>query len=220
MYVDGEGTPESEEETPTGEAAEGEEETPEGETPEGEEETPEGETPEGEDDGEEEEEPWDEERARATIKAQRESENALKDQVKTLSRDLRQARKRVGSLEAEESGQVETLNTRVEELENQLSESNATVERYRDSAREATFLTSVDLPQPDVAYSLIPRTGVALEWDDKTDQPKNLKQVQRALIQKYPHLFGEPGVGGGDGRSGGGSSANGMNDLMRDSIGR
>jgi hypothetical protein len=106
---------------------------------------------------------FDPERAKATIQAQRESEKALKAQVKELSAKA----KRADELEAAEAKRKEEAMSETERLQKQLADTQALLKSKEHAELQRVIADKVGLP-PALASRLQGDTEEALEADAKS----------------------------------------------------
>lgn len=168
-------------------------------------------------DADDDDDDFDKERALRTIKAQRESEKALRKQLTEMKAQL-------GKFEA--AGKSDDELTRKQR--DDLIEKNANLEtRYRKKSLKASAqyeAGKLGFHSPDIAYRMIDSDDV--EWDDD-NEPSNVKQLLREVLKEYPNLKRTRGADGGDddddfgkGRNGGRGKDDDMNSAIRLMMGR
>lgn len=134
---------------------------------------------------------FDKERALATIRAQRESENKLKADLAALKADLDKARKAAMSEDERKAAEASATQERLTTLERE----TARLQRERQELlvrgaieRQARKMGVVD---EEAAYRLLDLA--ALEYDE-TGAPKNADKALAELIKARPWLKGQQGA--------------------------
>lgn len=134
---------------------------------------------------------WDQERAKATILRQRDSEKALKAEVAAM-------RVKVEAQEAKERERAQAEMTELERTKAQLEE--ATAKAARDAAaltesllksevfKEATALNIVDV---DLAFLALDQASLVVDG-----KPTGVKTALEALVKEKPFLVKTPASGG------------------------
>lgn len=188
----------ADEETAVAEAGEGEETTTEETTEETSAETT--------------EEPFDRDRAMATIRAQRESEEALKAENREIREELRDL-KRSGLSEGDQiaadleeaRGENETLKSENESLKGEL----ATIRRQALISEVANRYDAYDAEE----------VGLLLSEEDTADKASTERAIKR-LKKEKPRFFKPERPSGGQITPGAGEAGADMNDFIRSGRGR
>lgn len=133
------------------------------------------------------EETFDEERARATIQAQRESEKAAK-------RALAEANKRLAALEQSEKERTDAERTELEkaqaratELEQRSQELEARMKATLTRTNVIVAASKLNIVDPDVAYQLIDKDSLDYN-DDGEPSSKSVEDALSALVKAKPYL--------------------------------
>lgn len=150
---------------------------------------------------------FDKDRAMATIRTQRESENALKQQLKEAQDKLRE-------IEDKDKSETQKLAGEVADLKKQLEAKDAAIQKQTREVAGMAAVTSAGAKYPEDLWSVISRE---VEYDAE-NKPTNLK----ALIERYrkdrPDYF-KPGAGKGSADGGARTTAAAspdMNQIIRD----
>lgn len=134
---------------------------------------------------------FDKDRALATIRAQRDSENKLKAEVK----ELREAKAKLDKIEADQLSEKERLEKQVSDLEGKVG--TADVELREARLLRAVISSKVKVADADVAATLLKDR---IEYED--GKPQNVDDALTALLEEKPILKGKlpaPSVDGGEG---------------------
>lgn len=160
---------------------------------------------------------FDKERALKTIKAQRESEKALRKQLAEIKVELKKF---------ETKGMAEDELTKQER--NELAAKNEQLEsKYRKKSLRFTAqheAAKLGFYAPDIAYRMIDVDDV--EWDED-NEPSNVKPLLREVLKEYPNLKrtsrgdgGDDGDDLGQGRGRDRGKDDDMNSAIRGQLGR
>jgi hypothetical protein len=144
----------------------------------------EGETPPAAPDEKDEDE-FDAERAKATIKAQRESERKARADMRAAQKQLEEAQAKLKEREDAEKSELEKAQARIKDLEDKVlkSERNAqeTALRYEVALQAA----KLNLYDADVAFRLLDSAQVEYDAEGK---PSNVAALLTALAKAHPYL--------------------------------
>lgn len=169
---------------------------------------------------------FDEARARKTIENQRKAEKELK-------RKLSAANKRVKDLEGKDLPDAEKQKQELQEAKDVAAKAQAKVRKANLRSEAMEQAAKLKFKSPAVAARLIDLDDV--EWDEEEDEPTNVKQLLKDLLDEEPWLKGraarrddddetdedetdDEGAGRGRRRSTGGSKSG--NDFINRSIRR
>lgn len=176
--------------------------------------------------GEQQQEPFDQDRAMATIKAQRESEAAAKQAAAEARAEADAARKALAEYEAKQKQADDEKLSETERLQKQLDEmrqqseqqTQATRQRVAKSALRAAAAQAGALYPGDVP-ALVDLARV--DYDDE-GEPTNADALVEKLKKDRPALFNErrPGSGDGGPRGSEPSRSQSMDDRIRSASGR
>lgn len=164
----------------------------------------------GDGDGEDD---FDKDRAMATIRAQRQSEEQLKQQLKDTRSELDQV-KRKGLSEDEQVAQdLKTARTELETVTGERDSLQVELEAIKRDSRISAVAGRHGAHDPsDIALILSP---------EETEDDATTERAVKRLKKEKPHLFKPEQPSGGSITPGNGSAADGdMNDRIRQAAGR
>ena len=148
--------------------------------------------------------PFDEGRARATIEAQRRSEQEAKDRAKALETELTETRKKLDEFENAGKSELQKLTDRLTALETdkgrleaEREERDRTIQELRTRRDFDPVATKAKAVDNEAVWAVLPLDQVEYDSDGK---PKNLEQLVEKLKERHPRLFesGKP-AGSADG---------------------
>jgi hypothetical protein len=129
------------------------------------------------------EDDFDKDRALATIKAQREAEKALKDELKEANK----AKAELQAIKDAEKSELEREREAREKLEN---ENPKLKEELRDARLTAALADpSLGVVEPETAANMLKQRGLTFGDDGK---PENLAEAVEKLLEAKPFLKGGP----------------------------
>lgn len=132
---------------------------------------------------------WDSDRASATIKAQRESEKKLKQQLADAQAKVEAAEREKLTAEQQKERDLETATKRVAELESQLSELKQTA-----AFKDAAIAAGVKPKAVTAALAIAGKAGLELDDDGKL---ANGTELFEQLETEHDYLFGSAEGAGG-----------------------
>lgn len=159
-----------------------------------------------------EDDDFDKDRALNTIRAQRDSEKALKAQLAAAQQQLKD--KDDATLSEQQK-----LQKRIDEMETAVKEQSAKAQRATLRSGLTVEATELGFRNPALAHKLIDQDDVT--YDD-AGTPTNLKRLLRDVLKDNPYLAGSGGgadAGAGRDRGGKGGSTD-MNSMIRQMTGR
>jgi hypothetical protein len=153
---------------------------------------------------------WSEDRARATIERQRESEREAKAEAKRAKDELEELRKNLP--------EQERLTREKAEADARADRAIAAAKRTSLKAEVATAAVKLKFRDPELAMKFIDDSEV--EWNDDGDITGGVRGQLEKAAKEYPFLIGAQSTGdagdGGDGGTGGQT----MSEMIRSAAGR
>lgn len=156
--------------------------------------------PPSEEKEEEDQEQFDEERARNTIKAQRESEKLAKRRASELQKQLEDANKKIQEHDDAGKTELQRLQDQAARLEKELADTkNAdgkSIEIGRSkivrSELRAVLSELKVTARPETVLRLLDSSEIEFDTtdDDRIGEPKNLKKLVEKLVKDEPILIG------------------------------
>lgn len=157
-------------------------------------------------------EEFDKDRALATIKAQRESENALKSELQATKTRLKEIEDKAKTAEESKLSEAEQTQKKIAELESKLEQTSTQGRARVAKAAIKAAAAKAGATYPDHIPKLIDADSV--EYDDD-GEPTNVDKLVEGLKKSSPGLFEERRPGSGDGGPRGSAVSN---DVSKDDL--
>ncbi len=118
-------------------------------------------------------------------------------EAQNLRRERNELQRRLDAYETEKLTEQEKLEKRAQDAENAVGERDAVIEELQTRLRRATFIETIGLPNPRLAWAALNDLAVKAEFDDDGNLA-NKRQLVKALKDEFPREFGNGSADGGE----------------------
>lgn len=138
-------------------------------------------------------------------------------EAQQLRRERNDLKQRLDAYESEKLSEQEKRDKRIADLEEELNGRDSRIAELESRARRSTFIESINLADPRLAYASLGEIDVQPEYDE-SGRITNLEKVRKALKAEFPRQFGNGSADGGERQEP--AQATSMNEILRASRGR
>lgn len=123
--------------------------------------------------------------------------NKKNKEAQNLRRERNELQKKLEAYENEKLTEQQKLEKRIEDLQAQLQEKDSKIDEFSSMQRRSTFIESIGLPNPRLAWAALSDLGLAAEYDDN-GKLINTNHLRKVLKTEFPREFGPGSANGGE----------------------